>query len=51
MVSTKIKLVTLFVAEDEETVHSRQKQDQELTAARIMFLMRKFRLKESRENH
>ena len=33
---TKIRLIILFAAEDEETLHSQQKQDQELTVAQIM---------------
>lgn len=33
MVSTKIKLITVFVAEDGESVHSQKKQDLELTVA------------------
>ena len=36
MVNTKIRLATLFVAEDGETVYSQQKQDQELTVAQII---------------
>ena len=31
MASTQIKLITSFVAEDKETVHSQEKQDVELT--------------------
>ena len=31
-----IKLITFFVAEDEEAVHSQQKQDMELTVAQII---------------
>ena len=33
MVNTKIKLITFFVAEDEETVNNQQKQDLELTGS------------------
>ena len=36
MVNTKIRLIILFAAEDEEAVYSQQKQDQELTVAQIM---------------
>ena len=35
MVNTKIKLVTFFVAEDEEAVNNQQKQDLELTVAQM----------------
>ena len=36
MVNTKIKLITLLVAEDGEAVYSQHKQDQELTVAQIL---------------
>ena len=36
MLNTKIRLITLFAAEDEEALYSRQKQDQEVTVAQIM---------------
>ena len=36
MVNSEIKLITLFVAEDGETVYSQQKQDLDLTVARII---------------
>ena len=36
MANIKIKLITFFVAEDREAVYSQQKQDQELTVAKIM---------------
>ena len=36
MVSTEIKSVAFFVAEDVEAVYSQQKQDLELTVAQIM---------------
>ena len=36
MVNTEIRLIILFVAEDEEVLYSQQKQDQELTMAQIM---------------
>ena len=35
-VNTKIELIILFVAEDEEALYSQQKQDLELTVAQIM---------------
>ena len=34
--NTKIRLITLFVAEDGEARYSQQKQDQELTVAQII---------------
>ena len=36
MVNTKIRLITFFAVKDGETLHSQQKQDQELTVAQIM---------------
>ena len=36
MITTKIRLIILFAAKDGEAVHIRQKQDQELTVAKIM---------------
>ena len=36
MVSTEIRLIILFTAEDREALYSQQKQDQELTVALIM---------------
>ena len=36
MVSTKIKLIIFFAAEDGKAIYSQQKQDQELTVAQIM---------------
>ena len=36
MVNKEIKLITLFVTEDEETVYSQQKQDLELTVAQTI---------------
>ena len=36
MANIEIKLITLFVAEDGETVYSQQKQDLELTVAQII---------------
>ena len=36
MVSTKIRLIIFFAAEDGEALYSQQKQDGELTVAQIM---------------
>ena len=36
MVSTKIRLITFFAAEEGEALYSQQKQDQELTVAQII---------------
>ena len=36
MVNTKIRLITLFAAEDGEALYSQHKQDQEVTVAQIM---------------
>jgi len=36
MVNIKIRLIIFFVAKDGETLHSQQKQNQELTVAQIM---------------
>ena len=36
MVNTEIRLIIFFAAKDEEALYSQQKQDQELTVARIM---------------
>ena len=36
MINTKIKLITVFVARDGETVYSQHKQDPELTMAQII---------------
>ena len=36
MVTVKIKLIALFVAEDGEAVYGQQKQDLELTVAQII---------------
>ena len=44
MVSTEIRLIIFFVAEDGAALYSQQKQDQELTVAQII-LIAKFRLK------
>ena len=46
MVNAKIKLITFSVAKDGEAIYSQQKQDMELTVARIIkLLISKFRLK------
>ena len=36
MVSTEIRLIIFFAAEDGEALYSQQKQDQELTVAQII---------------
>ena len=36
MINTEIRLIIFFVAEDGETLNSKQKQDWELTVAQIM---------------
>ena len=36
MANTKIRLIIFFAAKDRETLHSQQKQNQELTVAQIM---------------
>ena len=36
MVNTKIRLIILFAAKDEEALYSKQKQNQVLTVAQIM---------------
>ena len=36
MVNTEIRLIMCFAAKDGEALYSQQKQDQELTVARIM---------------
>ena len=35
MVSTEVRLIVFFAAEDGETLYTQQKQDQELTVAQI----------------
>ena len=45
MVSTEIRLITPFVAEDGEAVYSQQKQDLELTGSDHQLLIAKFRFK------
>ena len=39
MVSTKIRLIILFAAEDGEVLYNQQKQDLELTVAQIITLL------------
>ena len=36
MVNTEVRLIILFAAKDGEALYSQQKQDQELTVAKIM---------------
>ena len=36
MANTEIRLIIFFVAEDEETLYSQQKQDRKLTVAQII---------------
>ena len=46
MVNNKIRLIIFFAAKDGEALYSQQKQDQELTVAKVMkLLIAKFRLK------
>ena len=45
MVNTKIRLIILFAAEDEEALYSQQKQDRKLTGSDRELLIAKFRLK------
>ena len=53
VVNTKIILIIFFAAEDEEALHSQQKQDWELTVAQVMSSHCKIQalIEESRENH
>ena len=53
MVNTKIRLIILFAAKDEEVLYSQQKQDQELAVAQTMnsLLQNQTSVEESRENH
>ena len=53
MVNTEIILIIFFAAKDEEALHSQQKQDQEVTVARIMnsLLPNSDLMEESKENH
>ena len=45
MVNIEVRLIIFFAAEDGEALHSKQKQDLELTVAKIMSWTAKFRLK------
>ena len=45
MVNTKIRLIIFFAAKDGEDLHSRQKQDRELTGSDHELLIAKFTLK------
>ena len=53
MVSTEIRLILFFAAEDGEALHSQQKQDWELTVAQTMtpYCQNQTETEESRENH
>ena len=53
MVNTEVRLIILFAAEDGEALHCQQKQDLELTVARIISSLLKIQaqVEENRENH
>ena len=52
MVSTEIRLIIFFAAEDGEALFSQQKQDLEFTVAQITSLFENSgQIEESRENH
>ena len=53
MVSTKVRLIIFFAAEDEEALYSQQQQDRELTVVRSWTPYCKIQaeIEESRENH
>ena len=53
MVNTEIRLITFFEAKDGEALYSQQKQDREVTVARIMnfLLPNSDEIEESTENH
>ena len=52
MVSTEIRLLIFFAAEDGEALFSQQKQDLELTVAQTTsFFENSGQIEESRENH
>ena len=53
MIKTEIRLIVFFGAEDGEALYSQEKQDQELTLAKIMnsLLQNSDLIEESRENH
>ena len=53
MVNTEIRLIIFFAAKDGKALYSQQKQDWELTVARIMNSLFQIQteIEESRENH
>ena len=53
MVNTEIRLIIFYAAKDGEALYSQQKQDRELTVARIMNSLCQIQteIKESGENH
>ena len=53
MANTEIRLITFFAAKDGDDLHSQQKEDLELTVARIMssLLQNSGLTEEIRENH
>ena len=54
MVNTKIRLIILFAAEDEDDFYSQQKQDLVLTVAQFihqLLVANQAYIEESRENH
>ena len=53
MVNTEIRLIIVFEAKDGKALYSQQKQDQEVTVARIMnsLLPNSDLMEESKENH
>ena len=52
MVNNEIRLIIFFAAEDREVLYSQQKQDLELTVAKIMrSLLQNSYIEEGRENH
>ena len=53
MVNTKFRLIIFCAAKDGEALYSHQKQDQELTMAKIMnsFAKFRFKLKKVGESH
>ena len=52
MVNTEIRLIIFFAVKDGEALYSQQKQDQELTVARILNSVSQIQteIEESREN-
>ena len=53
MVNTEIRLIIFFAVKDGEALYSQQKQDQELTVARILNSVSQIQteIEESGENH